>query len=194
MPEISREERFKYMDLLQSCISRMAKDSFMVKGWAASFVVAILVYVLKNDASGLCIIAMVIPIAVFWKLDAFFLRTEKCYRLMYEFLIGSKDPPEEWQLYDLNPQKYSKFLKRKDSKDEEHDVSEWDVMCSKTLWPFYVLPMVVLLLIGGEKFLRATPSANSKDHDARTAMSKFEASSEDGGKFNYKFEMNMKEK
>ena len=113
------EELFKYIDLLQSCISRMAKDSFMVKGWTASFVVSVMVYLLKDDAPWFYIIFLAVPVIVLWKLDAFFLRTERCYRLMYEYLIGLKEKPENWKLYDLNPARYSDNLLRKDKNGNE---------------------------------------------------------------------------
>lgn len=180
-----REERFKYMDLLQSCISRMAKDSFMVKGWCASFVVAVMVYFLKNDCSGGAIIALVLPVLVFWKIDAFFLRTEKCYRLMYEYLIGARPCPENWVLYDLNPLHCSDNLTRKDSKGVEHIVSEYAVMRSKTLWPFYVVPILMLLIIGGEKLLQKNPT--SEDARAGTSTSKAAEFRSDDGNFHYKF-------
>ena len=179
------EELFKYIDLLQSCISRMAKDSFMVKGWAASFVVSVMVYLLKDGAPWFCIIFLAVPVVVFWKLDAFFLRTERCYRLMYEYLIGLKEKPENWKLYDLNPARYSNNLLRKDKNGNEKLVSEFDVMWSKTLWPFYLIPVLVLVVIGFGKLIQ---SAQIHEPDSLVSSSKSVEFNSVGDKFIYKLE------
>lgn len=34
MSVVSNEELFKEIDLIQNCIERMAKNSFMIKGWS----------------------------------------------------------------------------------------------------------------------------------------------------------------
>ena len=40
--EISIEEIHKEIDLIQSCITRMAQNSFMIKGWFVSIYAVIL--------------------------------------------------------------------------------------------------------------------------------------------------------
>lgn len=146
---VNREELFKHIDLLQSCISRMSKDSFMVKGWAASFVIAVMVYLFQSDVPGWCILLLVLPVFFFWRIDAFFLLTERCYRLMYEYLVGIKTAPADWHRYDLNPNRYKKYLNRATKRGDFVRLSVWNVMWSSTLWPFYFMPILVILIIGG---------------------------------------------
>ena len=71
------EEIHKEIDLIQSCITRMAQNSFMIKGWLISIYAVILALLPeKVNLFLLCIILIAINIT-FWYLDGFFLRTEK---------------------------------------------------------------------------------------------------------------------
>ena len=65
----------KEIDLIQSCINRMAQNSFVIKGWTISLNGIILG--LFFDKAQNCIVPLICLLAVvlFWWLDAFFLRT-----------------------------------------------------------------------------------------------------------------------
>lgn len=66
----------KEIDLVQSCINRMAKNSFDIKKWSVG-IIAILAGLLKqNILSHNCNIGalFLMVIIVFWWLDAFFLK------------------------------------------------------------------------------------------------------------------------
>ena len=129
----------KEIDLIQSVISRMANNSFLLKGWLISLVAVILALskdtLLTNDATYLSFI-LCLPILVFWYLDAFFLHKERCYRKLYDWVITNRKDTDE-HLYSLN---YSRFENEVDS--------IFKIMFSATLFPFYGLTMIVLLIIG----------------------------------------------
>ena len=81
---VSIKEFHKEIDLIQACISRMAQNSFMIKGWAFMLVVAFFALTVESlDLYVLCAVGIFI-LLVFWCLDAFFLKMEKLYRLKYE--------------------------------------------------------------------------------------------------------------
>lgn len=93
MKEINQNILHKEIDLIQACISRMAHNSFLLKGWTISLLAVLLA--LFGDKTKPIFICLVIPIPLFsfWYLDAFFLQTEKMYRKMYEWVLDVRPAP-----------------------------------------------------------------------------------------------------
>ena len=126
----------KEIDLIQSCISRMAHNSFLIKGWALTLITVVLALTEKSiDPIYLCLVIF-IPLLSFWYLDAFFLQTEKMYRKMYEWVLQSRPKGELEYLYDLNPHR---FKGQVDSRAK--------VMWSITLRVFYGIPALIVFVI-----------------------------------------------
>jgi hypothetical protein len=124
----------KEIDLIQACITRMANNSFLLKGWAISIIAVILALADKTASPLLLSSVMLIPLLSFWYLDAFFLRVEKMYRKLYEWVIDKRGNNEVAFLYDLNPHRF----------ENEVD-SIWKVMKSVTLLSFYGTPILITL-------------------------------------------------
>lgn len=77
------ENQVKHLEFAQAAISRMAANSFLVKGWSATLATG--VYALALGQSDWRIgLAGLIPVLCFWLLDGFYLRQERLYRLLYE--------------------------------------------------------------------------------------------------------------
>ncbi|MEI6514303.1 MAG: hypothetical protein WCN95_04395 [bacterium] len=126
----------KEIDLIQSCISRMANNSFLLKGWAVSIIAVILALADKALNPALLSAVVLIPLVSFWYLDAFFLRTERMYRKMYEWVIEKRSANDNSLLYDLNPHRFA------DAVD-----STRKTMWSITLRWFYGIPTVITLAV-----------------------------------------------
>ncbi|OGS23006.1 MAG: hypothetical protein A2252_06320 [Elusimicrobia bacterium RIFOXYA2_FULL_39_19] len=124
----------KEIDLIQTCITRMANNSFLLKGWAISIIAVVLALADKTVDPILLSSVVLIPLFSFWYLDAFFLRTEKMYRKMYEWVLQKRGAEDITYLYDLNPHRF---------KDEVD--STWEVMWSITLRCFYGTPLLITL-------------------------------------------------
>lgn len=77
------ENKHKHLDLIQGVISRMASNSFMLKGWAVTLVAGIFALAGK-DTDKLYFLVAYIPVLVFWGLDAYYLLQERLYRSLYE--------------------------------------------------------------------------------------------------------------
>jgi len=136
MSETNIDIIHKEIDLIQSCISRMAQNSFLIKGWALTVVTVVLALMEKNiDPIYLCLV-LFIPLIAFWYLDAFFLQTEKMYRKMYEWVIEVRPKNDLSLLYDLNPHRY-----------KEKVDSRAKVMWSITLRVFYGIPLLMVVAI-----------------------------------------------
>lgn len=77
------ENKRKHLELIQGVISRMASNSFMLKGWAVTLVAGIFVLAGK-DTDKLYFLVAYIPVIVFWILDAYYLLQERLYRSLYD--------------------------------------------------------------------------------------------------------------
>lgn len=128
-----REILYKEIDLIQSCISRMAQNSFMVKGWVITLVAACCaVSSLSLSEWKILFIFGALAIILFWYLDAYFLKMERLYRFKYEWVINNRLKKDEFA-FDLNP--YNKQMWNT-GKEEPSIIG---VMFSKTLLPMYLL-------------------------------------------------------
>ena len=133
---MDKEILHKEIDLIQSCITRMANNSFLLKGWSISIIAVVLALADKAGNPALLSAILLIPLLSFWYLDAFFLRTERMYRKLYAWIIENRQKKDKTFLYDLNPKRFSKDVD-----------SEWKTMLSVTLRCFYGIPFLITLSI-----------------------------------------------
>lgn len=128
-----QETLYKEIDLIQSCISRMAQNSFMVKGWVITLVAACcaLSSLNTNEWKALFIFGA-LAIILFWYLDAFFLKMERLYRYKYEWVIKNRLSQDMYS-FDLNPYNKEMWITGK------KEPSIIGVMFSKILLPMYLL-------------------------------------------------------
>lgn len=80
------EPKMRHLEMIQEVISRMANNSFALKGWTVTLVAGI--FTLSGDAIGTNFWVLFIPIIIFWRLDAFYLSKERSYRALYEHVAG----------------------------------------------------------------------------------------------------------
>ena len=135
---MDKETLHKEIDLIQGIINRMAHNSFLLKGWIITIIVAVLALtkdtLVTNDIIYFSLI-LLIPLIVFWYLDAFFLHKERCYIKLYDWVIENRMKTEEFQ-YNLN---YRRFEK------EVESIAK--IMRSDTLLTFYGITALILLFI-----------------------------------------------
>jgi hypothetical protein len=77
------DQRVKHLDMIQSVVSRLGTDSFLVKGWAATLAGAFIGFGINKGKWGLAL-AGGGPAVVFWLLDAYFLQAERLFRKLFE--------------------------------------------------------------------------------------------------------------
>lgn len=135
---MNKETLHKEIDLIQGVITRMANNSFMLKGWLITLIAVVLALskdsLLSCHAMILCLI-LCFPIIIFWYLDAFFLHREKCYRELYDWVIKNRMTSDE-NLYSLDFSPHKKKVK-----------SVFRIMFSQTLFPFYGLAFALLVVL-----------------------------------------------
>jgi len=76
------DNKVKYLEMIQSIITRMASNSFMLKGWAITLVAGTFA-LLTRDSERLFFLIAYIPIILFWFLDSYYLQLERKYRELY---------------------------------------------------------------------------------------------------------------
>jgi hypothetical protein len=75
--------RLKHLEIVQQAITRMAGNSFFLKGWSVTLLSALLAIAVKDSLYLMIWIAFV-PVSMFWILDGYFLRQERLYRKLWD--------------------------------------------------------------------------------------------------------------
>jgi len=77
--------KIAHLTMLQGVITRMGANSFTLKALSATFgSAAIAALASASEPSPLYAVAALVPIFMFWIMDAQYLRVEKAYRSLYE--------------------------------------------------------------------------------------------------------------
>lgn len=135
---MDNQELYKEIDLIQSCINRMSKNSFMIKGWTLTIFAGVIA-ISNGDVINnlwLLICTVLVPYFAFWSLDAFFLHTERKYRKMYAWIIQERKKGNTEYQYDLDPSRFNETV----------GCMSHSFM-SKTLLLFYGVPTIVIFLL-----------------------------------------------
>ena len=77
------ENKIKHLELVQGVISRMASNSFFLKGWAVTLVAGIFALAVGEADKSYFLVAYV-PVIIFWVLDSYYLLQERLYRSLYD--------------------------------------------------------------------------------------------------------------
>lgn len=141
--KVKIEKLHKEIDLIQSCISRMADNCFRLKEWYISLLAVVLTVLISQefDAATICIFLLGITV-VFWGLDAFYLKMETLFRWKYEWVISKRKLGEKQYLYDLNPHNKNMWL----DIDKKNERLIYFVF-NRTLLPLYGIVTVVAAII-----------------------------------------------
>jgi hypothetical protein len=124
-----QEVLFHEVEVVQGIIGRLAGASFLIKGWSVTLIVAILA--LQNIAKQPWV--TIVPILIFWFLDATFLHLEKRYRKLHQWVAQNRlETPD--RLFDLDTTRFRSQVS-----------SPLRLMFSRTLLWFYVGSGVLVL-------------------------------------------------
>lgn len=134
---------YKEIDLIQSCINRMAKNSFSCKGWNLTLAAGAFSLVPENiNKWYICIVILCIDLC-FWWIDSFFLLQEQRYRDKYEWVINKRPQGDTSFLYDLNPNNKNMNLNIKNKR------TQFKAAFSPTLLPMYggIAILIIIFII-----------------------------------------------
>lgn len=86
------EKVVKHLEMTQAVINRLGSNSFQLKGWSMTLIVAAMVLLARYDLQNPCIIlAFILPILGFWILDGYFLWQERLFREVYDEIRQQDD-------------------------------------------------------------------------------------------------------
>ena len=83
----------KRLDHLHDIVQRLAGNSFTVKGWAVTVASGFLGFAAKDANPKIAFVGL-IPITIFWVIDAYYLAQERHFRARYNALLtdGAQEP------------------------------------------------------------------------------------------------------
>lgn len=141
---------YKEIDLIQSCINRMAQNSFVVKGWLIALVAVVLALLPeKFNLTFLCFISIVLIVCL-WYLDAFFLKMERLYRWKYNWVITNRMRSDEF-IFDLNPHNSRTWLRAPSDNSQDNipqkEPNVFSVMLTKTLITLYGILILMVIIV-----------------------------------------------
>jgi hypothetical protein len=84
------EAKIKHLEFVQDTIKRMAGNSFLLRGWSLTLVIAIFTLASQTYKPIYFWIALFTTV-VFWALDSYYLFQERRFRCLYDEVRG-KDP------------------------------------------------------------------------------------------------------
>lgn len=126
------ECKLKHLEFIQDVITRMNRNSFLIKGWAVTLVSALFALAAK-DANLNFVLVSYIAVGIFWILDGFFITTERKFRDLYDAV---KDKEESQIDFSMDIRQFVKGNRH------------W--LCgifSQTLIPFYGSLIIVTLIV-----------------------------------------------
>lgn len=124
------ENTIKHLLMIQNVISRMAHNSFLIKGWGISLISILFALIENQTAHEVLKWLPVFPLLTFWLLDGYFLHQERLYRELYNAVRSL--PKTD---FSMNTSTYQK------------NIPSWVKTClSKTLILFY-LPIAIMIIV-----------------------------------------------
>ena len=126
------ESKIKHLEMIQNIIQRMANNSFILKGWTVSLIVAI--FALADKMMNQSYFAFTyIPVVTFWFLDAYYLQLERKYVTLYNNI--RKENSIDFNL-NIDKITYKKTKKK--------NLKYINCLFSTSEWLFYI-PIAILL-------------------------------------------------
>ncbi|MEQ3727742.1 MAG: hypothetical protein ABNH38_10050 [Tateyamaria sp.] len=140
----SESIKIAHLTMLQGVITRMGANSFTLKALSATFgSAAVAVMASADTPSAIYAATATVPIAIFWLMDAQYLRLERAYRTLFDHVRKG----EEIEAYSLNAQV---FLK--DTPATLRLALSWSVC-----W-FYIAIVLALTAVATIIFLNSNPN------------------------------------
>jgi hypothetical protein len=132
MSELTKNEKLlvEEIKVIQDVIKRMASNSFSVKTWTITLIVATLLFKGSNNH----IFIAFIPLIAFWFLDSYYLKQERLFREVHNWITRYRLENDD-KLFNLNSTPFNDKVQ-----------SVFRIMFSVSTLPFY--GSIFIMLIG----------------------------------------------
>ena len=125
------EKVLEHLKMIQGVITRLAYNSFLIKGWRLTLIVAATVLIAREDMKNpYFVIPLILPALVFWFLDGYFLQQERLFRKLYDEIRGECDTD-----YNMGVGRYNT------------EVRWLKTTFSRTLIPFYLMEIAIVVFL-----------------------------------------------
>ena len=96
------EKVVKHLEMAQAVINRLGSNSFLVKSWSMTIIVAAMVLIARQNIQNPdFVLLLILPAIGFWILDGYFLRQERLFRQIYDEIRVQSDTD-----FEMNPMKH----------------------------------------------------------------------------------------
>lgn len=107
MAENDSKNTLEAIKIVQGIITRMANNSFVLKGWTVTAVVVALL-ISGNVVTNIDRRVAFIPILAFWLLDSYYLHLERLFRKKYRWIVNN--PLSSFsEAFDLDMRRFRKW-------------------------------------------------------------------------------------
>lgn len=101
---MSVDNKHKHLEFLQIVITRMAVNSFLLKGWTVTLLAAVFALAAK-DTNPIYIVVAYFPVLIFWVLDGYYLYQERLFRSLYNHVRKQDEKDIDYSM-NTTPFKY----------------------------------------------------------------------------------------
>lgn len=128
------EKVVKHLEMTQTVINRLGRNSFLLKSWSMTILVAAMVLITREELQdSYYVLILFLPIIGFWTLDGYFLWQERLFRKVYDDIREQTDTDFKMDL----------------GKHKGQPNSSWiSAIFSVTLIIFYLIEVLFVLAIG----------------------------------------------
>ncbi len=128
--------KIKHLEFIQAIITRMAGNSFLIKGWSVTLIAAILALSASEHGNKWLMPIAFLPAVIFWFLDAYFLHQEKRFRKFWDVVRKRSEKEIEFEM------------------DTRYIDAGWylGTVVSRTLWPFHLALLLTVIIATLAKF------------------------------------------
>ena len=100
--KVIKDDVYKELDLIQKCITRMATNSFYIKGWHIGLLTVLVAFFVSREKVDYIVLFSIIFVVtiIFWCLYSYYLLLERKYQWVISKRIYSN---ETSNLFNLNP-------------------------------------------------------------------------------------------
>ena len=126
------ENKRTHLNMIQGIINRLARNSFLLKGWTV-IVVSALFALAANNTNASFIYLAYFPAVAFWILDGYYLWQEKFFRALYNYVRGLNEESIDFAM---------------DTSIVSDQVDPWlKVIISTTLRIFYGIVLASIIIV-----------------------------------------------
>ncbi len=144
------DAKLKHLEIIQNVVTRLAQNSFLIKGWSVLMISALFALAAKTGERSLLWVAL-FPLLAFWLLDGYFLWQERLFRRLYDHVRQLDEAQIDFTMNTISMEGQSKI--------PVPDRPSWPgAVFSKTLIIFYwAILMTVAMALALFNIVPATP-------------------------------------